>query len=323
MLTPAPATDRTTGSPVATAKPLLSILIPSFEYPEGIARILTILADSPSPIEDVEVVVSDDSTTQRVSDAVNPFFGRLHALKYTRNTPALGAAANWNALIERATGEYCLILHHDDLPSSPTFLQGLLDDLVRAQFPDVLVLDCLIVNDATGNNTLNAPRWIRSLVALHMPGYLFCRNLVGPPSVVVAKRAIYPKFDQNLKWLIDVDAYCRLFSSATTIHFSEETRVGSIPKRTGSITAELMPSLGALRLHELRHLRTMYPHHIGLSVMVEHGLWRRAARTAERIFWLAFKVAAKTSALLSPQPVPSSEMLRRLRCGNAADGTVR
>src|SRR6266446_10026845 len=105
--------NRPEGTP--SRRPLLSILIPTYDYPEGVVRILRCL--TPRLQDDVEIIISDDSPTSAVAESVAPFLDACDKIKYTHNARALGPCANWNALLERAAGEYCLLLHHDDIPA--------------------------------------------------------------------------------------------------------------------------------------------------------------------------------------------------------------
>jgi len=65
-----------------------------------------------SPDRDIEIEMS----RERFRDVI-----------YQRNDPPLGAVANWNGLIELATGRYILLIHHDEYPSQPDFFERVSD----------------------------------------------------------------------------------------------------------------------------------------------------------------------------------------------------
>lgn len=94
-------------------RPLLTVAVPAYNRVPFLRRCLeSVLAQS---TDDVEVVVSDDST----SDAPGALAQGLLAesgirTAYVRNTPGKGMAGNWNACISLSTGHYVLVLHDDD-----------------------------------------------------------------------------------------------------------------------------------------------------------------------------------------------------------------
>ena len=285
--------------------PLLSILIPAYDYPEGVARILHILEGQLR--DDVDVVISDDSTGDSVADAVAPFLGTCPNITYQRNTPGLGACANWNNLLDAARGHYCLLMHHDDFPASPRFLEGVARELREGDWPDVLVLNCLLVSGARARK-LHVPNRIRSEVVRHATRYLFARNVIGPPSVIVVRRAIYPRFDQRLQWMIDVDVYVRLLSHGSRVCFSDAVTVATSLNRSGSITESLRLSLGKVRRQELAYLREKYPNDTVLALLAGTELRARLARGIETALWLAFKAFKVGWATVGPKSVMAVEL---------------
>lgn len=275
-------------------RPVLSVLIPTYNYAEGLLRILNRLPVAGSP--SWEIVVSDDSTTDDVASAIAPLLGH-GGIAYSRNVPPLGASANWNALLDRATGDYCLLLHHDEYPATPDFLPALIRELGSDNPPDVLILDCLIADSRSGRTRRHVDGLLRLLVARRFPEYLFTRNVIGPTSAVVARRSLYPRFDGALRWLVDVDAYYRLLRAARAVSLSE-TAVASIVGRTDSITASLGRDLGELRDRERRYLATKYPALRLLAMTVGTSLGHRAARVLESAAWASYRAASRSLARL-------------------------
>lgn len=104
-------------------RPKVSICIPAYENPEGITRLLdSILTQL---FTDYEIIITDDSTTDRVEAAVRAAEDGFVAygfsgidtgsrIRYYRNKERKGAVANWNEAVSRARGEYVKIMHHDD-----------------------------------------------------------------------------------------------------------------------------------------------------------------------------------------------------------------
>ena len=47
-------------------------------------------------------------------------------------------------------------------------------------------------------------------------------NIIGPPSLTIFRKRKNFKFDENLKWVVDVDAYIRLIKENPKFYFIEE-----------------------------------------------------------------------------------------------------
>ncbi|SRR5713101_1919626 len=290
----------------------LSILIPAFNYPEGVARILTALS-SASP-DHVEIIVSDDSTNDLVWRVVERHRSLIPFVRYIRSASSKGPCANWNYLLDAATREYCLLVHHDEFPLSHQFIRKVRTELAGASHPDVLLLGCLLGFE-DGRNRINSPRWLRELIVRHAPSYLFSRNIVGPASVVVARRTMYPRFDANLRWLIDVDAYYRLLKMAGTVCLSKDLWMVSVQGRTDSISAGLKGALRTIRREELGYLRRRYPTDLVIAGLSKANLGSLAVRVGERAAWNVFQVLRLCALLVTPFPVRRVTMAMLLRSG--------
>jgi glycosyltransferase involved in cell wall biosynthesis len=293
--------------------PLLSILIPAFQYADGVVRILRGL--NVNDAEYCEVIVFDDSLNEEVALAVDrckkskciPFF-------YKHNSPPLGAVANWNALLDAARGQYCLLMHHDEFPIEDSFIQDLLSGLREQPDVDVLMLSCLQVNASSGWNRYHLPQWLRALVVKHFRHYLFRRNVIGPTAALVVRRAIYPRFDERLQWLVDVDVYVRTLElSQSTLLFSN-IKIGSIMNRADSITAQLGSFKPRIAKEERTYLGNVrgtkcfwlgsYPQYLPAFHWL---LW-----VGETVCWTFMRVVTRSTARLSPCPVRLSVVRRAL-----------
>lgn len=91
---------------------LVSICIPTYKRP-GLLReaVESVLGQTYRPID---IVVSDDSpddeTERRIADLI-----ACGTVRYVRNAPSLGQAANCNRLLDLARGDLLMLLHDDDL----------------------------------------------------------------------------------------------------------------------------------------------------------------------------------------------------------------
>lgn len=73
--------------------------------------ITSILAQT---FEDFEFIICDNASSDRTEEICREFAARDERIKYFRNEKNLGAAANYNLCLEKASGEYFKWMAHDD-----------------------------------------------------------------------------------------------------------------------------------------------------------------------------------------------------------------
>jgi glycosyltransferase involved in cell wall biosynthesis len=290
---------------------LLSILIPAYSYPAGILRICSVLEVQADP--DLEVIIFDDSSDGGVQRLLDVFsFGNLN-LHYYRNDPPLGPANNWNSLVNAATGKYCLLMHHDEFPIGFDFIDNALQELRCSQNTDVLMLNCLLVS---GDGTVarrHVPQYLRSLVIRYQPSYLFRRNVIGPTACLIIRRSIYPKFDENLKWFIDVDAYFCLRQSTSRWKNSKCLQIGSLLGRIDSITATITYRLREIESEEIIYLSKKHSN----VTMWRRTLFSRLHHLIESVSWYTMRIFTRLYGvglnLLGYSPVSKSLLKKMLK----------
>jgi glycosyltransferase involved in cell wall biosynthesis len=102
---------------------LISICIPAFNRPGLLRQALDSCLEQ--TYADYEIVIGDDSKND-LSEQVVREYAAAHPgkIRYQRNSPSLGQAANVNDLFARARGERLVLLHDDDM-LMPTALEHL------------------------------------------------------------------------------------------------------------------------------------------------------------------------------------------------------
>ena len=270
----------------------LSLLVPAYEYPEGIVRILDLLAASNK--DGVECLVGDDSASDAVEVAVrdHPLHssGRIH---YLRNTPARGAVHNWNLLLSRACGEFVLFMHHDECPELRTFFASLRATTLAQPAPDHVVLNCLLPT-RFGRLRSHMPRWARRFLFRFWPSHLLVHNSVGPPSAWVARRCLAPPFRTDLKWLVDVEWYFRMLRASGYARVSmPEISVLSIPQPGISITAGLAGQTADLRTSEARLIEADLGKLPALRLLLPISPVERVVSRLEALAWHIFRAALR------------------------------
>ncbi len=290
--------------PTGASTPSLSVLIPAYEYPLGVLRILDRL--KAGNCEGVECLIGDDSRTDAVEQVV-----RAHTLfasggvHYRRNRPSLGAVANWNDLIVRAQGDYVLLMHHDECPERDDFFQSLLQALKRHEHPDVLLLECMLPTLAGRRLRHHVPPLLRRTLLAWSPNHLLRHNTLGSPSVAVVRRSHCQAFNPSFKWLVDVEWMVRLLrASGTRIAFAVGLAVVSLPNAATSITASLGGQIPALREMEARQICAQWGRTPVFALLLPATLRERLLARLEAVVWLALRVLTRSTGWIWGRPLP-------------------
>lgn len=268
---------------------ILSVLIPAYNYPDGVRNILSTLSHNTS--SELEIIIADDSSNEFVSQAVDAFRHLfLVNFNYRRNYPALGAVSNWNSLLDQASGEFVLLLHHDEFPLSEDFLSSVVGLLNKSPDADVLIMDCILF-ERGGRCRRHIPMWLRMVVAQWCPNYLWRRNVIGPASTMIVRRSIYPRYDMALRWLVDVDLYIRMFAAAKKIVSCKNIKIGSQIERDDSITSGIRHELDDIAMSERNYLRDRA---FIQSVWLKNGIFPGFFRVVESMIWMVFRLAQRS-----------------------------
>jgi glycosyltransferase involved in cell wall biosynthesis len=92
--------------------PLVTIGIPTYNRANGFLRVALQCAVEQS-YPNLEIIVSDNCSTDGTCDLVRAFKDRR--IKYFRHEINIGASNNFNFCLEKAEGQYFLLLHDDDM----------------------------------------------------------------------------------------------------------------------------------------------------------------------------------------------------------------
>lgn len=96
--------------------PLVSILIPTYNRAGMIAE--TIESALAQTYSNIEVIVTDNASTDGTAAVVEEYVRRDSRVKFFRNEKNLGPVLNWKSCLDKASGEYAKILWSDDLMMS-------------------------------------------------------------------------------------------------------------------------------------------------------------------------------------------------------------
>jgi len=96
--------------------PSLSICIPTFNRRRYLEELLASLA--PQLDGDVEVVISDNASTDGTKEMVEEWRQRLPLVRYRRWETNRGADANYLSCVDLASGTYCWFIGSDDIAAA-------------------------------------------------------------------------------------------------------------------------------------------------------------------------------------------------------------
>lgn len=186
----------------------ISVIIPSYKNLTLFKNAIgSVLKQTEPPME---IIVSDDTPTDEIENYCKELSDKR--IKYFRNQSSLGAVSNWNAGIKRASGDWFIILHHDE-----EFLdEDYLERLSKYEGNRDLVISDIRVRE---RKTIRKGRinGIFKRLILKNPMSLLIINCVGPCACIAFHRSILCDFDPNLVWLVDVEWYYRLFKSSQSV----------------------------------------------------------------------------------------------------------
>lgn len=95
------------------AQPLVSIGLPVYNGENFLAEALDSLINQ--TYTNLEVIVSDNASTDRTQEICREYAARDPRIRYLRNDENVGAARNYNLLVDEATGPYFKWAAHDDV----------------------------------------------------------------------------------------------------------------------------------------------------------------------------------------------------------------
>lgn len=184
---------------------LISICIPTYEMhgfgaeflDQSFSKILN------QTYTKYEIIISDQSTDQTIFDCCSKYKDLID-ITYLKNDSNRGnSSANINNAIINAKGDYIKILFQDDFFYHDNSLQDIINSFESDPTKSWLVTACEHSFDGV---TFHKPYYPTYNHQIHLD-----KNTISSPSVLSFKKESILLFDENLKWLMDVDLYKRLY----------------------------------------------------------------------------------------------------------------
>jgi len=213
---------------------LVSVCIPSYNQTRFLKKALESLCEQ--SFRDFEVIVSDDSTQPDVEQLVRSYAQRL-PIVYHKNSKPLGSPANWNKCLELAKGDYIKFIHHDDWLAGPDSLMQFVNTCQKNANAGLVFCTSMILNVAEDTISYNRPGEPFLQALRNDPGILFNSNQIGSPTAVMFKRSDL-RFDEKMKYLVDVDFYIRLLQQHNSFVFISEALIVNTSNHPGQVTSQ-------------------------------------------------------------------------------------
>ncbi|HNW26157.1 MAG TPA: glycosyltransferase family 2 protein [Candidatus Gastranaerophilaceae bacterium] len=198
----------------------VSVTIPTYNNLESFKRTLnSVLCQT---FSDFEIIITDDSE----NDDIKIYTALLNdeRIKYFKNPQKMGAPKNWNEGIKKAQGEYVKILHHDDWFADENSLKKFVELMDKNPQCDFGYSKSVDFNVETKKiKTRKAEKYVSKIEK--NPFELYLCNRIGSPSVVIFRNKNDLLFDENLKWLVDLDLYIEALIRNNKIAFINKVLV--------------------------------------------------------------------------------------------------
>lgn len=206
--------------------PKVSLCVPCYNQTDYLKKTLDSIVNQ--DYKDYELIISDDSTNNRVKNLVQKYSIPIGTIRYYKNSPSLGAPENWNFAIEKARGSIIKIMHHDDCFTSENSLTELVSLLERSPDADFAFCATEVIDINQGITRLHFPPKWRLELLKGFPESLFLGNIIGSPSATIFRKNAYVQFDGRYKWVVDFDFYIKILKKNPIFSFTQNVLTANV-----------------------------------------------------------------------------------------------
>lgn len=228
----------------------VSIIIPSYNNISLFKKALWSVLNQ--DVDNFEVIVSDDSTNDLIKDYCN----RLNdnRIIYVKRTNKYGGAiGNWNNGLRNFTGEYIIVLHHDEELGDTHFLSRLLNTFSMGY--DLVISD-IRVKEGEKQFRRGRINGMLKKTLLAFPVSFFALNPIGPCACIAFSAELLQEFDEHLAWLVDIDWYYRLINIAKRPIFLRKSVINSYSGHQDQITNNI--NIRKTNIKDSQYLKKKY-----------------------------------------------------------------
>ena len=245
----------------------ISICIPAYKRIHYLKRLMSSIENQ--SYTNYEVIISDDSNDHSVEELLKEYKGKLE-VKYFKNEKALGTPANWNHAISKATGQWIKLMHDDDWFANEYSLE---------KFASATKNGCPFIfsaysNKVELNNNTEMMFFNEGLKTniIKNPLLLLAKNIIGPPSVTLFRNSIKDKYDERLKWRVDIEYYISNISKGVDFSYINEPLI-NVGVSDSQVTNSCL-NIPSVEIPEMYILLTKYGTSPLKNIMVYDAYWR-------------------------------------------------
>lgn len=199
----------------------ISVCIPTFNDEVALSHCLQSVCSQ--TLKNIEIIISDDSHSDAIERVVKE--KNDARIRYKRNTPSLGAPANWNAALKMSQGNIVTLLHQDDWYRTPNTLAIVCNDM-DARESDILIAGRALYREHRCIGEYRLPINAAECFTSDFPIKSLVINRLGHPSVFFIKKKYKTiGYDESLLYFSDTDYYSRLITAADTVTICNEALV--------------------------------------------------------------------------------------------------
>lgn len=189
---------------VAAAMAEFTIAVPVYNGEDHLADALRSIATQ--DLDGLEVLVSNNGSTDRTSEILDEWKGRL-PLREIRRSETLPMQSHFNALLDEIHSEAYMLLCHDDLLASPDAISEARE--VMRKHPEIAVVYCDLLYVDSHGGRLADRKFGRSgpfdALAVGKKTLDTGRNLFGIPLAVRRLHLGELRYDPRFHYTMDVD----------------------------------------------------------------------------------------------------------------------
>ena len=183
---------------------------------------------------DYEIIITDDSTNSNIQRYIESLSDEdIHYYRHQQG--AGGIADNWNFGLQKATGEYVILMHHDEEMVQDNYLRHI--SQLMSSGVDLIISQVNVINEEHQKNQSFLCRWLKSFVCKY-PASLFLINVIGPCACLTVRREYLQDFNTHLRWFVDVEWYYRMLCGKKFI-IDKSLTIRSHHGHQGQITQNL------------------------------------------------------------------------------------
>ncbi|ORU01003.1 hypothetical protein D081_0451 [Anaerovibrio sp. JC8] len=235
----------------------IAICVPCYENPATLERLINSIIKQ--DYHNYTLFISDDSRKDNVYKLIQSL--HMPNLVYHRNDISLGATKNCNQVINMARKHmlppkgYIKLMHHDDFFTRQDSLRKMVECFKAHPNCFMIYTATLQYRDGEARPTFSSDKHQKRLQK--DVAELFRINSIGAPSATMFRNMKeFPFFDENLKYLVDIDLYLRVLQTSESFFLGEY--LISIGESDGQLTYSCLADKDLLH-YEYQYVYDKFP----------------------------------------------------------------